>query len=196
MAHHQHGHKTGEHKERRIGEQGAIAHVPHQKARENGRHDLRRHAHGVIVTRVFAHVRTVGHLHHHGVAVYVDEGPAEARENEENVQKRRHLVEERARRKGHAQKQHAHQNGLFAADARRDGAHRQIGHNGRRRADHQNQRETAFQFLGGVPAETGGNGVVAHEPQKHAGQNKGKAARLGRGHFFARAVRCGFFFVR
>ena len=47
----------------------------HQPAGKDGGEDLRAHAEGVVIAGVFAHIRAAAHLHHHGVAVHVDERP-------------------------------------------------------------------------------------------------------------------------
>ena len=103
-------------------------------------------------------------------------------------------MEKDARKERSTQHHDADEDRALAADALGDHAHGHIRDDGRDGADHQHQGKVALQLLFGVTAESRGDGVVAEEPEEHAGQDEQQAAEHGPRHFAAR-VRYAFVLV-
>lgn len=70
-----HGQQGQDGEEEGIGKEGTKSQHLHEKTRQNGSHNLRRHRGSVVHASVLAHIRNMTHLYNHRQGINIDEGP-------------------------------------------------------------------------------------------------------------------------
>ena len=177
----EHADQGQDHEDHRIGKEGAVAEEVDEHPRENGRGDLSGHGGGVVQPGVGADRTPPAHLHHHGIGVDVDGGPAHAGQREEDQHDQAVSFEEEGGAEGSDHAENADEDGLFPADAGGQEAHRDEHDDGGPLRDHQRQGKVAVRDVPDVlrvQRKGGGHGVVGHEPQKDRGQQEDHALQL------------------
>ena len=173
MADKEHRHEGTGDEERRIREEHLhFPRIIHQKAARHGRGDLRRHGSGIVVTRIFSDVAARRKFHDHRKGVDVDGGPAHAGQREEDQHDQAVSFEEEGGAEGPDHTENADENGLFAADAGGQKAHRNKHDDGGALGHHQRHREVSVRDIPdvlGVQRKRRGHGIVGHKPQKDRG---------------------------
>ena len=154
-------------------------------AGEHRRYDLGGLRGGVVIARVFPDVRAAAHLNDHGIAVHIDGGPAEAREDEEKEDQAAEAFEEDTASEGYCQHDNTAEYGFFTADLCCDDADGDIAYDGGGLRDYERVgKGTAGKppVDVGIFGEAGRYGVIAHEPEEDRREYEPEGAPDLRGH--------------